>query len=129
MANENKNPYLNPLRKGAIMPGKFELKKGQSGKFMFNLKAANGQIILTSQTYKTKAAAKNGIKSVCTNCTKDTRFEQKTSKKGEPYFVLTAANKQIIGKSEMYSSKASMQNGIASVKKNAPEAIVEDLTL
>jgi uncharacterized protein YegP (UPF0339 family) len=44
------------------MSGKFELKKGRSGKFSFNLKAVNGQVILTSQTYKTKAAAKNGIK-------------------------------------------------------------------
>jgi len=110
------------------MPGKFELKKGKGGKFMFNLKAANGQVILTSQTYKTKAAAKSGIKSVGTNCSKDARFEHKTSKKGEPYFVLLAANKQVIGKSQMYSSKASMMNGIAAVKKNAPDAIVEDLT-
>jgi uncharacterized protein YegP (UPF0339 family) len=75
------------------MPGKFELKKGKSGKFSFNLKAVNGQVILTSQTYKTKAAAKNGIKSVCTNCKKKTSFEQKVSKKGEPYFVMLAANK------------------------------------
>ena len=110
------------------MPGKFELKKGKGGKFTFNLKASNGQVILTSQTYKTKAAAKNGIKSVGTNCSKDARFKHKASKKGEPYFVLLAANKQVIGKSQMYSSKASMLNGIESVKKNAPGAIVEDLT-
>ena len=82
------------------MPGKFELKKTRGGKFMFNLKAVNGRVILTSQAYKTKAAAKNGIKSVCNNCSKDARFEQKASKKGQPYFVLLAANKQVIGKSE-----------------------------
>jgi uncharacterized protein YegP (UPF0339 family) len=110
------------------MPGKFELKKGKSGKFSFNLKAANGQVILTSQAYKTKAAAKNGIKSVCTNCGKKANFEQKTSKKGEPYFVMLAANKQVIGKSQMYASKTSMQNGIQSVKKNASKAQVKDLT-
>jgi uncharacterized protein YegP (UPF0339 family) len=114
--------------KEEIMSGKFELKKGKSGKFMFNLKAVNGQVILTSQTYTSKVAAKNGIESVRTNGSKDASFEQKASKNGEPYFVLLAANKQIIGKSEMYSSKASMLNGIASVKKNAPEAMVEDLT-
>jgi uncharacterized protein YegP (UPF0339 family) len=108
------------------MSGKFVLKKGKSGKFTFNLKAVNGQVILTSQAYKTKAAAKNGIKSVCTNCRKNARFEHKASKKGEPYFILLAANKQIIGKSQMYSSKTSMLNGIASVKKNAPKAMVED---
>ncbi len=110
------------------MPGKFELKKGKSGKFSFNLKAANGQVILTSQAYKTKAAAKNGIKSVCTNCGKKANFEQKTSKKGEPYFVMLASNKQVIGKSQMYASKTSMQNGIASVEKNASKAQVKDLS-
>jgi hypothetical protein len=85
-------------------------------------------VILTSQSYKTKAAAKNGIKSVCTNCSKDARFEQKASKRGEPYFVLLSGNKQVIGKSEMYSSKASMLKGIASVKKSAPKANIEDLS-
>jgi hypothetical protein len=110
------------------MPGKFELKKTRGGKFTFNLKAVNGRVILTSQSYKTKAAAKNGIKSVCTNCSKDARFEQKASKKGEPYFVLLSGNKQVIGKSEMYSSKASMLKGIASVKKSAPKANIEDLS-
>jgi uncharacterized protein YegP (UPF0339 family) len=110
------------------MPGKFELKKGKSGKFSFNLKAANGQVILTSQTYKTKAAAKNGIKSVCTNCGKKSSFEQKTSKKGQPYFVMLATNKQVIGKSQMYASKTSMMNGIKSVKKNATKASIKDLS-
>jgi len=110
------------------MSGKFELKKGKSGKFSFNLKAPNGQVILTSQTYKTKAAAQNGIKSVCTNCKKNAGFEQKASKKGEPYFVMLAANKQVIGKSQMYASRTSMLNGIASVKKNAAKAEVKDLT-
>jgi uncharacterized protein YegP (UPF0339 family) len=110
------------------MPGKFELQKGKSGKFSFNLKAANGQVILTSQAYKTKAAAKNGIKAVCSNCDKKSNFEQKTSKKGQPYFVLLAANKQVIGKSQMYASKTSMMNGIASVKKNASKAAIKDLT-
>lgn len=111
------------------MSGKFELKKTRGGKFTFNLKAVNGRVILTSQSYKTKAAAKNGIKSVCTNCNKDARFEQKASKKGQPFFVLLAANKQVIGKSQMYSNKASMLKGIASVKKSAPKAKVEDLTV
>ena len=110
------------------MPGKFELKKTRGGKFTFTLKAVNGRVILTSQSYKTKAAAKNGIKSVCTNCSKDARFEQKASKKGEPYFVLLSGNKQVIGKSEMYSSKASMLKGIGSVKKSAPKAKIEDLS-
>ena len=49
------------------MAGKFVLKKGSSGKFHFNLHASNGQVIATSETYESKAAALNGIKSVQTN--------------------------------------------------------------
>jgi len=109
------------------MAGKFELKKSKSGQFMFNLKASNGQVILTSQLYKAKAGAMNGIQSVKTNAKKDANFEIKSSSKKEPYFVLNAANKEIIGKSEMYSSTASMKNGIASVKKNAAAAKIVDL--
>jgi len=115
--------------KGGIMAGKFELKKGKGGTYSFNLKASNGQVILTSQSYKSKAAATNGIKSVCTNCKKASFFEQKTAKNGQPYFVLLAANKQVIGKSQMYASKKSMMNGIASVKKNAAKPTIKDLTV
>jgi uncharacterized protein YegP (UPF0339 family) len=111
------------------MAAKFELKKGKSGKFSFNLKSANGKVVLTSQTYKTKAAAKNGIKAVCNNCRKATNFEKKATKKGQPYFVLLAGNKQVIGKSQSYASKASMLKGLAAVKKNAPQANIQDLTV
>jgi uncharacterized protein YegP (UPF0339 family) len=111
------------------MTGKFELKKGKSGKFSFNLKSANGKVVLSSQTYKTKAAAKNGIKSVCTSCRKKANFEQKVTKAGKPYFVLVAANKQVVGKSQSYASRASMLKGIAAVKKNAPKAAIKDLSV
>ena len=109
------------------MTGKFELKKSKSGQFMFNLKASNGRVILTSELYKAKAGALNGIQSVRNNATKNANFEIKSSSKKQPYFVLKASNKEIIGKSEMYSSVANMKIGIASVKKNAPKAKVDDL--
>ncbi|MDZ7370639.1 MAG: YegP family protein [candidate division KSB1 bacterium] len=107
---------------------KFELTKTPKGEFRFVLKASNGQVILTSETYKDKAGAKNGIESVKKNAVEDARYERKTAKDGSPYFVLKAANGQIIGQSEMYSSSASMENGIESVKKNAPSADIVDLT-
>ncbi len=110
------------------MPGKLELKKSPSGKFMFNLKAGNHQVILTSQLYSDKAAAKNGMSSVKKHAKVDANFERKKSKKGEPYFVLKASNGQTIGKSEMYSSTSAMEKGIASVKTNAVKAAVKDIT-
>ncbi|MCB0636916.1 MAG: YegP family protein [Lewinella sp.] len=110
------------------MAGKFDLKKSPSGKYMFNLKAGNNQVILTSELYESKAAAQNGIKSVKKNAGSDARYERKASSKGQPYFVLKATNGEIIGKSEMYTSNSGMENGIASVKKNGPTAEVKDNT-
>jgi uncharacterized protein len=110
------------------MPGYFELKKSDGGSFRFNLKAGNHEVILASESYTTKAAAKIGIESVRKNAPNDERFERRTAKDGSPYFVLIATNKEIIGKSEMYSSAGAMENGIASVKANAPDAQFKDTT-
>lgn len=108
------------------MPGKFEIRSGKTGKFSFNLKASNGQIILTSETYDSRKGAEGGIASVRKNASNDKRFERKTAKDGSPFFVLKAANGEPIGKSEMYKTKRSMENGIASVGKHAPDAPVTD---
>lgn len=104
------------------MAGKFELKSTSNGGFMFNLKASNGQVILTSEIYTTRAAAENGIESVKKNAADANRFERREAKNGEPYFVLKAGNGQEIGRSETYSSAAAMENGIQSVQNNAPDA-------
>lgn len=110
------------------MAGKFTLRKTDKGNFVFNLKASNGQVILTSQPYSDKRSALNGIESVRTNACDDGRIERLTSANGKPYFVVKAANSQIVGTSEMYSAKASMENGIASVVRNVSAAVLEDLT-
>ena len=108
------------------MPGKFEIKAGKNGKFRFNLKASNGQTILSSESYDSRSGCEKGIESVRKNAGTDGRFERKTAKDGSAYFVLKASNGEPIGKSEMYKTKRSMENGIASVGKNAPTAAVAD---
>ena len=110
------------------MAGKFEIKKAKDGQFFFNLKAGNGQVILSSELYKAKSSAEDGIESVKKNATSDARFDRRTSSSGKPYFALTATNGQDIGKSEMYESESARDNGIESVKKNAPEASIEDVS-
>lgn len=110
------------------MAGKFEIKKGSSGKFRFNLKAGNGQVILTSETYETKQGAEKGVDSVKKNASDDNRYERKTAINGEAYFVLKAVNGEPLGRSETYSSTSAMEGGIESVKKNAPSAETDDLT-
>jgi len=111
------------------MAAKFELKRAHNGQFMFNLKAANGEVILTSELYIEKRSAEDGIESTKVNAIDDARYERKKAKNGSAYFVLKAGNGEIIGKSEMYSSVSAMEGGIASVKKNAPLARVEDVTV
>lgn len=106
--------------------GKFEIKKDKAGKLRFNLKASNGQVILSSEAYNSKAACENGIESVRKNSQNDKMFDKKKAKDGSPYFSLKASNGQVIGDSQMYASASSMAKGIASVKKNAPKATVQD---
>ena len=106
------------------MAGKFVIRTAKNGKVFFSLKASNGQIILSSEMYESRKAAETGIASVKKNAANAGRFERKKSNKGEDYFVLKAANGEPIGKSETYSSSRSMENGIASVMKNAPGAPV-----
>lgn len=105
--------------------GKFVISKRTNGEFQFNLKADNGQVILTSEGYTTRAACENGIESVRKNSSDDARYDRKKSTNSKHYFNLKSSNGQIIGTSEMYESSAAMENGIASVKKNAPDASVE----
>lgn len=109
--------------------GKFVITKRTNGEFQFNLKAGNGQTILTSEGYTTKAACLNGIESVKTNSKDDSKFDKLESKSGKPYFNLKASNGQIIGSSEMYESVSARENGIESVKKNAPDATTDDQTV
>lgn len=110
------------------MAGKFVLSQAKNGQFMFNLKAGNGETILTSELYTGKDGAKGGIESVRKNAILESSYERRTSAGGSPYFVLKAGNGEVIGKSEMYSSPSAMENGIQSVMKNAPDATTEDQT-
>ena len=106
--------------------GKFVITKRANGEFQFNLKAGNGQTILTSEGYASKAACLNGIESVKTNSQDDSKFDKRESSSGKPYFNLKATNGQIIGASAMYASTSARDAGIASVKTNAPEATTDD---
>ena len=121
--------------------GKFVIRTVASG-IKFDLKATNGQVIATSEVYTTEAACRNGIASVQKNApvanvedqtvenfetVAHPKFEMYEDKGGEFRFRLKARNGEIIATSEGYKTKASCENGIESVRKNAPEAeIVEE---
>ena len=94
---------------------RFETFKGLDNKYYFHLKANNGEIVLQSQGYAAKSSATNGISSVRTNGANAARFEVREAKDGQSYFVLKAANGQVIGFSEMYASKSNAQTGVDAV--------------
>lgn len=119
--------------------GKFVVKATKTG-FVFNLKAGNGEVIATSETYTTEATCMKGVESVRNNAADakledqtvaevaavtNPKFELYTDKAGEFRFRLKARNGEIIAVSEGYKAKASCLNGIDSVRRNAPDAAVE----
>ena len=112
------------------MKATFEIKEATDGKYLFNRKAANDQVILTSQMYENKESAKAGIASVQQNAPLEERYADRSGTDGRWYFVLVAGNRQVIGRSQMYTTHEAMRKGIASVnKKNAPVAETVDLSL
>lgn len=107
------------------MAGSYVLSKNEKGQYSFVLKAANGETILQSEMYESKAGAENGIASVQENSPLDERYQRKDSSNGKPYFNLLAANHQVIGTSQLYQSEASRETGIASVKTNGPTTVIK----
>ena len=118
--------------------GKFVIKTTNTG-VKFDLKAGNGEVIATSEVYSSEQACKKGIESVKKNAPiaavenqtvegyaveKHPKFEIYLDKAGEYRFRLKATNGEIIAVSEGYTSEAGCENGIDSVKKNAPDAEV-----
>ena len=109
---------------------KFQLFKDSADEFRFRLLAKNGENILrSSEGYTSKQNCKNGIESVKVNSQLDERYSRLESKNNQYYFILNAANGEELGISEMYTSKQGMENGIDAVKRDAPNAPTEDLTL
>ena len=107
------------------MAGWYELSSNDKAQFSFVLKAGNGEVVLRSEQYESKAAAENGIASVQKNSPLDERYERKQASDGRPYFNLKAANHQVIGSSQMYQTEAGRENGIASVKANGATEVVK----
>ena len=109
------------------MAGKYVLSKSGS-QFHFVLKAGNGETILNSERYVSKAGATGGIDSVRVNAPFDARYVRKNASNGRPMFNLKAANGEIIGTSETYSTESARDKGIESVKANGRGAPVDDQT-
>ena len=110
------------------MAGKFDLKRSKNEKHFFHLLAGNGQVILSSEMYESKAGALNGIASVMKNAADDSKYARLTGKDGSPYFTLKDGNGQVIGQRQMYSSEKTRDAGIESCKTNGHNAVTDEQT-
>ncbi len=110
------------------MSRRYDLKRSTNQQYYFTLVADNEKTVLVSETYLSKQSALDGIAAVRVNAPYDARYQRLTSQRGLPFFVLRAANSQVLGTSEEYSSRQAMEDTIAVVKSIAPTASVVDKT-
>src|SRR5262249_27688160 len=99
----------------------FEKFVGSDGQNYFRLRAANGEIVLQSEGYTTKAGAEKGIASIEQNGDRSSNYEILEAKSREHYFRITAANGEIIGRSEMYLTKSNAARGAKTVQRIVAE--------
>lgn len=110
------------------MSAYYELKPAVDQWFIFDLKAPNGEIILSSELYSSKDAALEGIEAVRTNSARDAQFERRKTPLSHSYFLLMSGSHEILGRSERYSTESACEKGIRSVMKNGPIAMTHDFT-
>jgi uncharacterized protein YegP (UPF0339 family) len=101
---------------------RFQVFESDAGNFHFNLYAKNGEVMLTSESYTTEAAALNGAFSVAENGLYEDSYEVLEAANGGFYFNLHAANGEIIGTSEIYENASNAYRAVSSVIDLIPEA-------
>ena len=107
------------------MNGWFDVNKSKADDFYFVLKAGNGEAVLTSEMYKSQASADAGIASVQANSGADAHYERATATDGKFHFNLKAANHQVIGTSQLYTTEGSRDAGIKSVQENGKSTTIK----
>ena len=110
------------------MSGKYVLHAAGKDEFHWDLKSANMETILSSELYTAKKSAEGGIEACRANSDATAHYGRLTSKNNQPYFVLKAANGEVIGTSQMYGSGEARDHGINSCRKFGPSAVIQDDT-
>jgi uncharacterized protein len=108
------------------VPAKFVIKVAKDGQFHFSLFSSEGKKLLTSELYKAKASAYNGIASIRRNATDEDRYDRLTAKNGKLYFTLKAANHEIIGMSDFFDTDDQREDAILLVMLAAGSALEEE---
>lgn len=106
----------------------YELEKVRNGHFIFNLKGSNGEIILASATFCSKASAENAIHFARYNAPDESNYELMRTQSQRPYFILRGKNYQILGQSVPYNSETAARQAIKAAMKYAATDEIMDMT-
>lgn len=119
------------VKKNGVTDARFAVLQADSGEFYFNLRAGNGQVIGTSETYVSKSNAERGVAAVKRAVAQaieaeaeagDVRFETVEGSDGKTYVHLRAANGQIVLQTQGYASKSAAEKGVAAIEAAAVQA-------
>jgi uncharacterized protein YegP (UPF0339 family) len=97
----------------ALRRESFELFKGEDGKAYFHLRAANGELMLSSQAYASNANARTGIASVLANGSAAASYETFETADGGWALRLVAHNGEVVARGQSYASKANAARAVS----------------
>lgn len=106
-----------------------EAGEEMDGAYFFQLKASNGEMLITSEEYTSMRGAIQGIETFKSNIAKD-NFKISVSKKGKYIVKLLTNQGSLLTQGEKYATRARAMNAIASIKRFAQTAVrVEELQI
>src|SRR5258708_518777 len=109
------------------MSARYEIRWSSDRKHYWTLQGNNNETLITSETYNSESAAKNGIESAKRNSPLESRYHKGTASNGQYYFTLRAENYETLGTSETYTTSSGRDNGIEATKRVGPTAPVVNL--
>lgn len=110
------------------MSARYEVRWSRDRQYFWTLQANNNQTLLTSETYTSESAAKNGVEAAKRNSPFESRYHKGTASNGQYYFTLRAENYETLGTSETYTTSSARDNGIEATRSVGPTAPVAILT-
>jgi Uncharacterized conserved protein len=119
-----KGVYSNKSQSNSMC--KFVIKTGKHHQFFFDLKADNGEVIITSDAFHTKAACNSGIEALKAVVRDDNKFERMKAATEHYYFIIKGANGKQIAKSVLFPTPAERNAAIKSIEAEAHDAVVAE---
>lgn len=108
--------------------GWYEISQFKDDDFRFVLKSSNGEILLTSEKFKSKLTLLNTIESIKTLGDNLDSFRVSISKNGKHYFNIVLKNNNIVATSQFYNDLVSFNSGINLVMNNIKANKIIDLS-